>query len=105
MSSVSVPLPLTRPAVTDSAHRWRRRLLVAYVAVLPVMVIHDAPLVGSKLQLTEVVFVALLGLSLFVAARDGGGFVRTPLVPWLGVWLALAAASTLFALHPRDSVF
>lgn len=105
MSSVSVPLPLTRPAVSDLAHRWRHRLLVAYVAVLPVMVVHDAPLVGSKVQLTELVFLALLAVVVVAAIRDGRGLAWTPLAPCLGLWLGLGAVSALRALHPRDSAF
>lgn len=103
MSSVSVPLPLTCPAGAG-IHRLRQRLLLAYVAVLPVMVLHDLPVVGSKLQLTELVFLTLFGASIVVAVRDRQRFARTPLTKWLVVWLALGVASTLGALHPRESL-
>jgi O-antigen ligase len=94
----SVPLPLSVTAQT-----WRRRLLIAYVALLPVMVLSDLPLAGSKIQLTEIVFVALLGAWMVAALADPAALARTPLLRPLGVWMLIAALSTTRALHVRAS--
>lgn len=103
MSSVALALPLTSP-VADSADRWRRRLLTAYVALLPVMVVRDVPWVGSKVQITELVFLAL-----FVAWSLGlvcgtARLASPPVARWIAIWLAVGAVSSIFALRPRDSI-
>jgi len=102
MSTVSIP-PMTRP-ITDTAYPWRRRLLTVYIALLPVMVVRDLPLLGSRFQLTELVFGALFVSWIVPALRDRRALVTTPLAKWLAVWLAVAAVSTALALHIWDSV-
>src|SRR5512134_3202444 len=67
------------------------------------MVLEDLPLVGNKVQLTELVFVALFAAWAAGAVRDPVALVRAPLARWLGVWLAIGALSTLRAVHPRAS--
>jgi hypothetical protein len=103
MSSVALPIHLTSP-VADAADRWRRRLLVLYVGLLPFMVVTDLPWLGHKVQLTEVAFLGLLVVWGRRIASGAATAVRPPVTTGLIAWLVIASLSALRALHPRDAV-
>ena len=83
---------------------WLWKGLIAYIVLLPLMVVRGVPVVGAKLQLSDLLFLALC-LMLWWAMRQGAwSWRRTPVLPVLGIFLGIAAISMVLSGFTKASV-
>ncbi|MBI3319260.1 MAG: O-antigen ligase family protein [Candidatus Omnitrophica bacterium] len=87
-------------STSSATHRW----LIAYVCLLPLMVIKDLPLMGSKIQLSEIAFLFLLGAVYREQLQRRFQALLTPLGYALMFFLGVAGLSAAVSLDRRVSL-